>query len=239
MTKPNVKLNVLAKNLENAQKVLEAAEGQAYIGVMVKHFPTKEAAIDTVLEFQNAKIAVSVGMGGGDPAVWNTVLDVSVATRPAHANQIFPAAGYTLGALRSAGSQHTLVNGMITPSGEAGKVLIGSGPTSRKFKDVVSCEAAAAMLAEVGVQSIKFYPIGGTKHLDEVAAMVRAAAEYGIEMFEPTGGIDTDTIGEVVKVCANHGAKLIVPHIYTSIIDQESGLTRIEDIEALIKAIRL
>ncbi|MCR8644841.1 KDGP aldolase [Paenibacillus sp. N1-5-1-14] len=237
MTKAIVKLNVLAKNLENAKQIVEAAQGDAYIGRMVKDFPTVAAAIEGVNEFQAAGVPVSVGLGAGDPAVWKEVVDVSVATKPVHVNQVFPAAGYTLGAMRAVGSEHTIVNALITPSGKAGHVYLTTGPTSRQFKETVTCEAAAAMLAEIGIHSVKFYPIGGQSQLDEVAVMVRAATEAGIEIFEPTGGIDLESFAPVVKTCVDNGAKIVIPHLYTSIINKETGLTNIEDIHALMKMI--
>jgi 2-dehydro-3-deoxy-phosphogluconate aldolase len=238
MSKPVVKLNVVARDIENGRQVLEAAEGNVYIGLMVKNFPSVAAAVETVHQFQSASIPVSIGLGAGDPAVWKEVAQVAVQTKPLHVNQAFPAAGYTLGALRSVGSEHTLVNAMIAPSGTVGKVYITTGPKSYKFQEPISCHAAATMLAEIGVHSVKFYPIGGTSQLDEVAAMVRAATDVGIEMFEPTGGINADSIGTIVQVCADNGAQVIVPHIYTSIIDPATGMTRIEDIHRLFKHIK-
>ncbi|MFD7525578.1 KDGP aldolase [Paenibacillus chitinolyticus] len=238
MAQPTIKLNVLAKTAENAKQIVEAAEGRVYVGLMVKNFPSVDEAVKTVEEFQAAGVPVSVGLGAGDPAMWSKVVDVSVRTKPAHVNQVFPAAGYTLGAMRAVGSEDTLVNALITPSGTAGQVRIATGPTSVSFEnDTISCEAAAAMLAEIGVHSVKFYPIGGTKHLDELAAMVKASVAQGIKIFEPTGGIDIDTIGKVVEVCAENGAEIIIPHVYTSIIDSATGLTRIEDVKELMRAI--
>lgn len=235
MSNPVIKLNVLAKTADNAKQIVDAAEGNVYVGLLVKNFPTVEAAVETVREFQQAGVPVSVGLGAGDPAMWKKVVDVSVQTKPAHVNQVFPASGYTLGALRQAGSEHSIVNALITPSGTPGQVIITTGPQSESLKETVSCDAAAAMLAEIGVHSVKFYPIGGTDHLDELAAMVKAAVKHQIKIFEPTGGIDIHTIGKVIEVCVENGADYIIPHIYTSIIDKATGLTRIEDVRELAR----
>lgn len=234
---PVVKLNVLAKDVANAAAISAAAGGRIYIGVMVKHFATNEEAVARIRELQRANIPVSVGLGGGDPAMWSRVVDVAVQTRPEHVNQVFPAAGYTLGGLRVAGSPHILVNALVTPSGTPGRVWVTTGPRSSAYREQLSCDAAAAMLAELGVHSVKLYPIEGTERLDEVSEMVKAAVRQGIVIFEPTGGIDAHSIGQVVEVCAEHGAQTIVPHIYTSIIDPDTGLTRIADIEELIEAL--
>jgi 2-dehydro-3-deoxy-phosphogluconate aldolase len=237
MQRPTIKLNVLAKNVENAKQIVEITNGNVYIGVMVKNFKSVEAAVATVKEYQAAQIPVSVGLGAGDPSMWKMVVDVAIQTKPAHVNQVFPAAGYTLGALRAIGSDHSIVNALITPSGIVGKVFITTGPQSGKYKEPISCDAAAAMLAELNVHSVKFYPISGTDRLDEVAEMVKAAVKQQIKIFEPTGGIDYSSIKQIVEVCAANGAETIIPHIYTSIVDSQTGLTRLDDVQELMRCI--
>jgi len=234
---PVIKLNVLARDVENAQQIVEEMQGRVFIGVMVKSFASIDLAVATIEEFQAAKIPVSVGLGGGDPAQWKKVVDVAIRTKPAHVNQVFPASGFTLGALKSVGSHHTLVNALIQPSGTPGKVIIATGPMSRNYQEVVSCDTAAAMLAEIGVQSVKFYPIEGTKRLDEVAEMVKASVRQGIKTFEPTGGMDAKSLSQVLDICIENGAEQIIPHVYTSIVDKATGLTRLEDIRELMQII--
>lgn len=234
---PVIKLNVLARDVENAQQIVEETQGRVFIGLMVKGFASMDLAITTIEEFQAAQIPVSVGLGAGDPAQWEKVMEVAIRTKPAHVNQVFPAAGFTLGALKSVGSQHTLVNALIKPSGTPGKVIIATGPVSQNYQDVVSCDTAAAMLAEIGVQSVKFYPIEGIKRLDEVAEMVKAAVRQGIKTFEPTGGMDAKSLPQVLEVCIKNGAEQIIPHVYTSIVDKATGLTRLEDIRELMQII--
>lgn len=90
------------------------------------------------------------------------------------------------------------------------------------------------MLAEIGVDSVKFYPIDGEKRLDEVAAMVKAAVNAGLTIFEPTGGIDVDNVERIVQVCLDNGAETVIPHLYTSLIDQKTGKTEVEKIKQLI-----
>lgn len=41
-----------------------------------------------------------------------------------------------------------------------------------------------------------------------------------------------------MKVCAENGARHIIPHIYTAIVDKETGRTRLEDIRALQNAVK-
>ena len=187
-----IELNVLAKDLANAQQVMDASAGTAYVGVMVKHFPSVAAAIEQVDAYQAAGVRVSVGLGAGDPAMWRKVVDVAVATKPVHVNQVLPAAGLTLGSLQVAGATTTL-------------------------------------------SSVKFYPIGGDAMLDHLAAMVAAAVRVGVPVFEPTGGIDLANFDAVITTCLEAGATHVMPHLYSSIIDSESGNTRPEDVAQLFE----
>ncbi|MED1852819.1 KDGP aldolase [Brevibacillus borstelensis] len=234
---PVIRLNVLAKDVDNARQIVDAAEGRVLIGIMVKGYPSAEAAAETIRAYQRASIPVSVGLGAGDPSQWKKVAETAVLTKPDHVNQVFPAAGYTLGALQAVDSRHTLVNALIAPSGTPGKVIVATGPLSGQAQDLVSCDAAAAMLAEIGVHSVKFYPVGGTEKLDEVKMMAKAAVRYGIPVFEPTGGIDEKSIRPIVETCLEQGVKEVIPHVYTSIVDKETGLTRLDQVEDLLAAL--
>ncbi|MDF1489983.1 KDGP aldolase [Tessaracoccus caeni] len=220
-----IELNVLAKDLDNAVAVTQAAEGNVYVGVLTKNFDTVDEAVAQVKAYTAAGVRVSVGLGAGDPAMWRRVVDVSVATLPAHVNQVYPAAGLTVGALEVAGATDTWVNALITPGSKPGLVRVGTGPNSVGFDGEVSAEQAAALVAEVGIASVKFYPIGGTTQLDHLTAMVKAAVAAGVPIFEPTGGIDVENYDVVVSTCLEAGATHVVPHIYTSIVDKASGNT--------------
>ncbi|RYM02759.1 oxo-acid lyase [Sporolactobacillus sp. THM7-7] len=226
------RFNVLAKDLENAKELFKIAGDRVFVGVMVKNFPTNEAAIQQVKSYQAAGIQVSVGLGAGDPAMWKRVAEVSKETLPPHVNQVFPASGYTLGCLDN---ENTLINALVEPSGEVGKVYITTGPESKKIKDKVSCEAAATLLAEIGLNSIKFYPIKGDSKISEVAAMVKAAVKCGITTFEPTGGLTVENVHKVVQVCIDQGAKRVIPHLYTSLVNKENGKTEVEKLKTLIQ----
>ena len=235
MSNPVIRLNVLAKDIDNARQITELTHGQAYIGVMVKNFATADAAVQYVQTLQAAHLPVSVGLGAGDPTQWRKVAEVAVKTKPVHVNQVFPAAGYTKGALDQAGSGETIVNALIAPGGVPGKVSILTGSVSRGYQEAVSCEAAAALLQESGVQSVKFYPVAGDQRLSEIAAMVRAAVQHGITIFEPTGGIDGRSVHKVVETCAANGAQTIIPHIYTAFVDKRTGRTNPDEVADLLR----
>ncbi|WP_088066758.1 KDGP aldolase [Gottfriedia luciferensis] len=232
--KEKVIFNVLAKDLENAKEIAEIGGDRVLIGVMMKGFESEEAAIAHVQAYQENGVHVSVGLGAGDPSMWKMVANVSSITKPKHINQVFPAAGYTLGRMEQVDSKNTIVNALIEPSGEVGKVIISTGPSSYEKREKVSCDMAASMLSEIGVHSVKFYPIDAVNRLDEVAAMVRAAVDAGINVFEPTGGIDMENVQVIVETCLENGAELVIPHLYTSLVDKDSGKTEVEKVKRLL-----
>lgn len=51
---------------------------------------------------------------------------------------------------------------------------------------------------------------------------------------EPTGGIDLENFGEIVRIALESGVSKVIPHVYSSIIDKASGETRIEDVQQLL-----
>ena len=52
-------------------------------------------------------------------------------------------------------------------------------------------------------------------------------------MLEPTGGLDLENFEIVVKTALDAGVKRVIPHVYSSIIDPETGATRPEDVATL------
>ncbi|MEG0853738.1 MAG: KDGP aldolase [Angelakisella sp.] len=221
-----VLINLLAKDLDNAVEVMEVLEGHGLVGVISKNFDTVDAAVETVKAYMKKIKNVSVGLGAGDPKQWKMVAEIAARTDPGHANQVFTGAMYTQGALKEAGCTNTVVNCLMSPTGVVGRVKISTGEYSSLAPDaIVEVDTAIAMMKDLGLPSIKFFNIGGLKHLDELEAVARAAVKGGIPIMEPTGGIDVENVYDIVKVCHNAGCERIIPHIYTSIIDKASGKT--------------
>lgn len=96
---PVIRLNVLARDVDNARQIVDAAEGRVLIGIMVKGYPSVEAAAETIRAYQQASIPVSVGLGAGDPSQWKKVAETAVLTKPDHVNQVFPAMRLYVGCL--------------------------------------------------------------------------------------------------------------------------------------------
>lgn len=235
-----VAINLLAKDPANAKSVWDATEGHALVGVMLANYPQVEDAIAQVRALQTVLPVVSVGMGAGDPKQWHRVIETSLATDPGHINQTFPAAAYTLGALEAKGIlASNVTNAMVTPSGTPGKVYLSTGPISQSATPAeVSVEAAAALMADVGVESVKFFPIKGESRLDEVRALAKATAAAGIPVFEPTGGILVTNVAKIVEAVLEAGVQIVIPHVYTAIVDPATGLTRPQEAADLLTEVR-
>lgn len=221
-------INLLAKDIDNAVEVAEVLDGHVLVGVISKDFATVDAAVATVKEYMSKLTNVSVGLGAGDPKQWKMVAEIAARTDPGHANQVFTGAMYTQGALKEAGCTNTVVNCLISPTGVVGKVKISTGEWSSQAPDaIVDADTAVAMMKDLGLPSIKFFNMGGLKHLEELEAVAKAAVKAGIPIMEPTGGIDPDNVYQIVKVCHNAGCERIIPHLYSSIIDKDTGKTNL------------
>ena len=109
---------------------------------------------------------------------------------------------------------------------------IGTGPMSEKEEAIVPIRAAAAMLKETHVKSLKFFPVKGLQYLEELEEAARVAGEFDM-MIEPTGGITPDNVEIIVRTCLRAGAKYVMPHLYGSLKDEKGKL----DFEKMDKAI--
>lgn len=227
-------INVLAAGPENAGEVVRIAGRAVLVGLISKGF-SLEAAVSRVRASQSAGVPVSVGLGAGDPTVWRLAAEVARVTGAAHVNQVFPTAPYTAGLLTGTS---TVVNALVSPSGTPGRVVISTGPVSSRAAEpaVVSADTAAAMLVEAGIPSVKFFPLNGA--WDELEAMARAAARAGLQMFEPTGGLDASNVARAATICLEAGCPVVVPHVYSAVVDKVSGQTVPELVVELVRILR-
>ncbi|MGU3415662.1 2-dehydro-3-deoxy-phosphogluconate aldolase [Enterobacteriaceae bacterium C34A] len=226
-------LNVLAGSKANASDVYEAAEGHVLVGVLSKNYPDVPSAVADMREY--AKLidnALSVGLGAGDPNQSEMVSLISREVQPQHVNQVFTGVATSRALL---GQKETVVNGLVSPTGTPGMVKISTGPLSSKEQDgIVPVDTAIALLKDMGCSSIKYFPMGGLKSRDEYQAVAEACARHDFWL-EPTGGIDLENYSEILKIALDAGVKKVIPHIYSSIIDKESGNTRPEDVRTLLE----
>ncbi|EIW12551.1 hypothetical protein KCA1_2950 [Lactiplantibacillus pentosus KCA1] len=234
--KDRVALNVLAGSVQNAVDCYQAAEKHIVLGVLTKNYADDQSAIEDMLKYQSQiDNAVSVGLGAGDPNQSEMVSRVSKVIQPQHVNQVFTGVGTSRALL---GQNDTVVNGLVSPTGKVGMVNIATGPLSAKAQAAeVPIATAIALLKDMGGTSIKFFPMKGLAHEAEFKAVAQACAANDFSL-EPTGGIDLDNFEEILEIAFDAGVKHVIPHIYSSIIDKETGLTRPEDVEALLEMVK-
>ncbi|WP_434636835.1 2-dehydro-3-deoxy-phosphogluconate aldolase [Klebsiella sp. I138] len=234
-----VAINVLAKDIANARDVYEASEGHAVIGVLSAQFPSVEQGIHEVSRWMAEIPSISVGLGAGDPAQFYKAAMIAAKLHPAHVNQTFTGCGFAAGALAATDGQQTRINALISPTGTPGDVLISTGVSSAGGTPAkVSCDAAVRMIQDMGAHAAKFFPMGGEHSLHELSVLAQSAAHNGMTLIEPTGGIDLENFAAILQTCLQAGVTQVMPHIYSAIIDPQSGNTRPEDIQALMSIVK-
>ncbi|KAF1300968.1 2-dehydro-3-deoxy-phosphogluconate aldolase [Enterococcus sp. JM9B] len=229
-------LNVLANSVENAKTCYEAAEGHVILGVLSKNYTSDEAAIEDMKKYQaETNNALSVGLGAGDPNQSQMVSRLSGVLQPQHVNQVFTGVGTSRALL---GQDDTIINGLVSPTGKVGYVNIATGPLSSQAPEaIVPIETAIKLLQDMGGSSIKYFPMKGLAHKEEYQAVAEACAKYDFYL-EPTGGIDLENFEEILQIAVDAGVKKIIPHVYSSIIDKETGDTKIEDVKKLLQMMK-
>lgn len=233
--KGRVCLNCLTNSVDNAKEIFEAANGHVAVGILSANYPDVEQAVEDMKRYQIAvDNNISVGLGAGNPGQWKAVAYISGQIKPKHINQTFTAGGYT----RAKTGEGPFLNSMVAPCGKVGYVKISTGPLCKDMEPaIVPVKTAIAMAKEQGADSLKYFPMGGLKVKEEYEAVAAACAESGFGL-EPTGGIDLDNFSEILKIAVDAGVEHIIPHVYSSIIDKESGATRISDVVKLFDMIR-
>lgn len=234
-----VALNVLAKDTPNALQVYEAGEGHVAVGVISAQFSDVEQGVAEVKRWMAQIPTISVGLGAGSAKQFYKAAMIAAATAPAHVNQTFTGCGFTAGALAARGVSNTRINALISPSGTPGKVIISTGVHSSQGEPaLVSCDSAVRMIIDLGGHAAKFYPMGGLASLAELRALAESCVRNGMNMIEPTGGIDLENFVPILETCLEAGVEKVMPHIYTSIIAPHSGETRPGQVAQLLEKTR-
>ncbi|MBM7598946.1 uncharacterized protein (TIGR03581 family) [Virgibacillus halotolerans] len=231
--KNRVALNVLANSVENAKEIYDAAEGYVLVGVLSKDYPTVEAAVDAMKTY-GAQIegAVSIGLGAGDNRQASVVAEIAKHYPGSHINQVFPVVGATRANL---GEKDSWINALVSPTGSVGYVNISTGPDSAAQDDhaIIPIKAAIALIRDMGGNSLKYFPMKGLACEAEYRAVAQSCGEEGFAL-EPTGGIDKENFEEILNIALDANVPEVIPHVYSSIIDKETGETRIEDVRELL-----
>ena len=228
--KNRICLNCLTNSLENARDIWEAMEGHILVGLLSTDYPDVDSAVKDMKRYQGIlDNHISVGLGAGNPGQWKVVAEIAGELKPGHINQTFTGGGYT----RARAGAQPIMNSMVAPCGQVGFVRVSTGPISKDLAAaVVPVETAIAMAKEMGADSLKYFPMGGLKVREEYQAVAKACAESGFGL-EPTGGIDLENFEEILRIAVNAGVERVIPHVYSSIIDKATGVTRVDDVKVL------
>ncbi|RHK01227.1 KDGP aldolase family protein [Olsenella sp. AM04-33] len=230
-------LNVLGGSLDNARDIYEAAEHHVEVGVLTANYPDVPSAVEDMNKYMDVLEGnLSVGLGGGNPNQWRAVAEVAKSIKANHFNQAFCAVGWTRA---NVGNDECHINAMVAPSGTPGLVKISTGPISKDCPEpaLVPVDTCIAMVKEMGGNSLKFFPMGGLKVADELKAVAEGCARQNF-ILEPTGGISLDNFEEIMHIILDAGVEKVIPHVYSSIIDKETGCTRIEDVKAFLSMVK-
>lgn len=231
--KQRVALNVLANSIENAKDVFEAAEGHVLVGVLSKNYQTVEEAVTAMKEYgKEIDEAVSIGLGAGDNRQAAVVAEISKYYPGSHINQVFPAVGATRANL---GEKESWINSLVSPTGRVGYVNISTGPVSAAQDEhaIVPIKTAIALVRDMGGNALKYFPMNGLSSEEEFRAVAQACGEAGFAL-EPTGGIDKENFESILQIALEANVPKVIPHVYSSIIDKESGSTIVEDVQELL-----
>ncbi len=123
---------------------------------------------------------------------------------------------------------------LVSPTGKVGYVNIATGPLSSGCAAGGSAYRNRHQIVERhGGSSIKYFPderLGSQRRIPSSSKELVPSMTFYLE---PTGGIDLENFEEIVQIAVDAGVK-IIPHVYSSIIDQETGDTRTEDVKTLL-----
>lgn len=229
-------LNVLASDVNNAKAILDATEGHVVVGLLSANYLSTDAAVEDMRAYDKALHgAVSVGLGAGDPNQWKMVADICKQYEPEHVNQVFTAVGQTR---TSVNNDTTFINCLVNPLDKLDYVNIATGPLSSERKPIKAhIKTAIAMIRDMGGNSVKFFPMNGLQTIEQYKRVAKACAEEDFAL-EPTGGLDLDNFEEIVSIALEAGVKKVIPHVYSSIIDADSGETKIDDVEKLYEIMK-
>lgn len=235
--KDRVALNVLANSVENAKEVFDAAEGYVLVGVLSKDYPTVEAAVAAMKEYgKEIDEAVSIGLGAGDNRQAAVVAEIAKYYPGTHINQVFPAVGATRANL---GNKDSWINSLVSPTGQVGYVNISTGPISAAQDElaIVPIKTAIALVRDMGGNALKYFPMNGLSREDELRAVAQACGEEGFAL-EPTGGIDKENFEAILRIALEAKVPQVIPHVYSSIIDSETGKTNVDDVRELLETMK-
>ncbi|MED3550941.1 2-dehydro-3-deoxy-phosphogluconate aldolase [Cytobacillus praedii] len=235
--KGRVSLNVLANSIQNAKNIFQEMDGHVLIGMTASNFPSAESAAKVIEEYgKEIDHAISIGLGNGDNRQAKVVATIAKLYPVTHINQVFPYVGITRANLEE---KNSWINSLVSPTGKAGFVNISTGPISstNKEKAIVPIKAAISLVRDMGGNALKYFPMDGLSCEEEFRMVAQACGEEGFSL-EPTGGLNKENFESILRIALEANVRQVIPHVYSSIINRESGGTNLDDIRELYKIMK-
>ena len=231
-----VKFNCLAKDLKNAMEIYKITDENTLVGLSTKSFKNDEEAIKTMSKWaKKINNNISIGLGEGDPKQAYMVTRIAKKVFVNHINQVFTEVPATR---KVSLNKNAIINSLISPSGIPGQVIISTGPESSFEKPVIgNIMTVGKMIIEMGANAVKFFNMKNMKSDKELVKVAKMCAKYDL-ILEMTGGLSLNNIEKYVKIAKDANVKKIIPHIYSSIIDKKTGLTKKEDVKKIWKILK-
>ena len=234
---------VPAKDAENAAEVAPALGGAGLVALIAKKFPDAQSLAEEVRRTRQRVGLVSIALGDADNTQSDKVIVAALEGQPVHVNLPYLRACYAKGILDGLqGGRGMVVNALVTSTADPELVSLSTQLTAdagSTHEIHIPTREAALILKELHFETIKtqFGPHGLDLAWQEGAA--RAACEAGLDLIEPSSRITFENIADVVCACLKGGVSYVMPHIFTALIDKETGATRPEavaDLVALLKS---
>ena len=89
----------------------------------------------------------------------------------------------------------------------------------------------------MGGNALKYFPMDGLSCEEEFRMVAQACGEEGFSL-EPTGGLNKENFESILRIALEANVRQVIPHVYSSIINRESGETNLDDIRELYKIMK-
>lgn len=233
-----ISLNVLAKDIDQAKEIYQITEGHVLIALLAANYQTIKEAVQEMKAFhQVIDGAISVGLGAGDPNQTDRVIEILQSYIPEHVNQTFTKVKESRKILHQT---KTWVNALVQPAEDPTFVNIATGPESLTGKrQFVPIETAIQRVRKMGGNSLKFFPMNGLETKEQYERVAKVCARENLPL-EPTGGITItlDNFYEIVDIALKAGVPKVIPHVYSSIVEEETGKTNLLAVKMLYEQMK-
>ncbi|HEY60311.1 MAG TPA: KDGP aldolase family protein [Anaerolineae bacterium] len=229
---------VPALNIDNAIKVNQALNGAGLVAVSANKYSSAESLAQEAKQMQDKLGVISIALGEADFSQAEKVIKAALLSKPDHINQPFELSGYAQGRLHQAGVKHTIINALVQEANREDQVIIKIGKKNAERIITLQIRDAMELISGWGIKSVKAQFTKKGVNFNWLANITRAAKEAGLELVEPSSGITEENINEVINTGLKCGCAFILPHVFSSLIDKSTGLTKPEAVSRMVELVR-